>query len=328
MSRNDGLDEATETLSNDEGQIDQEALFAEEFAKLTGREPPEPDPLKEEPKAQEKEETSTEEEQAASDQTEWWKSLPEEQQAQVLNLLDEQQRLQNNYRSLHNRLAPTQRQLAEAQRRLQELTTSTPNQRTQGDASSKEAQPQEEDELWQRVKDSDPVLVEAIEKLLAKKEKEIEGKIEDRLRPINERTRESDLEREVQTLLQLVPNAVEVLTSPMYEDWLRVQPEKVQAMHTSPDHRDALTLLRLFDADVARMEQQYAPQTQQQQAPSPKAQEVAQRREEKLKNPIPQQASRPASVAQARQEEDPNELFNKLYAKELKQTSTPYMFRS
>lgn len=322
MSESTEVLDGTETLTNQAGPTDEEvqAIFAAEYQKVSGQPAPEAEPAKQVEEVKQ-EEASTDTPDAKEQAAEWWASLPEEAQQNVRSLLDERRSLEQNYRALHNRLAPTQRQLAEAQRRLKEQqTTPTPSLGTQVDASKEKTPEQPEDELWSKVKDSDPVLAEAIEKLIAKREKEMEAKVDQRLRPIHERTQEDTLERETQTLLSLVPNAVEVFTSPLYDDWLKLQPASVQAMHESSNHQDALALLRLFDSDVARYQASQQPVRPQ---ASSQAQQIQQRREEKLKNPIP--AARPA-VANAAQpkDDDATALFDKFFSQELKQTSLPY----
>lgn len=316
-----------ETLTTDNGQnqVDEDKLFAEAFAQITGK-PSDEEPApqqQEEETASEVEEAPEQPEQAASD-TAWLDSLPDEAKKQFQQLMEERARIENNYRALHNRLAPTQRQLAEAQRRLNELTPQT-RQPAHGDASKEEApkqQGQEQDDLWSRIKDTDPVLAEAIEKQMERERQTVLQEVEARLRPVHERTREDNLRQETQALIEMVPNAVEVFSSPMFGDWLKYQPASMQAMFESPNHQDALALLRLYDSDMARWEAQNAPSSPP--APDANVAKVAARRQEKLNNPLPQQARPATPVAQAVKEEDADKLFNEFMKRELKQTSLPY----
>ena len=331
-------EDTRETLEETEGQIDAEKLFAEDFARLTNREAPKQE---EEETLEEKEEATPEaspepeqQPQAASEPTnEWFDSLPDVAKQHVQELMNERSAIENNYKALHNRLAPTQRQLAEAQRRLKELTPQT--QPAQGDASKETQKAKEEqaekDELWEKIRDSDPTLTEAIEKQLAKERAAWQREMEERLRPINQRTYDDDIQREVEYLLHLVPNAVDVMSSPVFQDWLGNQAESVQAMYSSPRHQDALAMLRLFDSDVARYEaslaaQQPAQPAAQPAAPDPAAKQVAQRREEKLRSPLPQTAKQIAAAGSVR-EEDAEGLFNKIFDQQYKQASTPFLRR-
>jgi hypothetical protein len=310
-----------ETLANPDGQLDVQKIYEEEYNKVLGGDGAAPPPTEQEAPKEEVTPESTEqpkEEVKPPDNLAWLDTLPEEAKQRFEEVLREHAALQNNYKAVTNRLAPTQRRLAEAQRRLQELTSTTPNPVTQGDASDTKpkADGTAKDELWERIRESDPVLAEAIEAQLKRERAALAQEMEQRLRPLQERTRDDDLRTEVQTLTQLVPNAVEVFQSPDFNGWLDAQPPTVQKMFESSDHRDALALLRLFDADVARFESQHPAQQV-----NPKASEVAEKRQSRLANPLPV-AGKPA--ASPSQELDPEAYFKKVMTEELKRTSYPY----
>lgn len=317
--------ERTETLDAVNGQSEEDKLFAEAWDSVTSG-----TTYGEKSEEASKVETSEDPEQPAQQEAQednsssWLDSLPEEAKQQFQALLNERDSLQHNYRSLHNRLAPTQRKVTELQRRLQELQATPQTQPAPSvDVSPSKEEPKPKSELWSRVKESDPVLADAIEEMLAAERERLQEEFDSRLRPVQERTQEEDLQRETQRLLELVPNAVEVFTSPLYSSWLEMQPESIQKLHESPKHQDALALMRLFDSDVARFEMQYGQQQQTAQPaqPSNTADKVAQRRQEKLSKPIPQVA-RPAAAEY--KEEDAEALFAKLYDEQLKQASPQY----
>ena len=327
MSNANGEIDATELLDQSSGQSDDEKIFNEAWNSITAGEAFNKDAPSEEvtPEVETSEDPADKQpEQPAPQDTasQWMESLPEEAREHIQALLTERDSLQQNYRSVHNRLAPTQRKVTELQRRIQELQATPQTQSTPSvDVSKKEDKPTSE--LWAKVKESDPVLADAIEEMLASERNRMQQEFDSRLQPVHERTREDDLARETQTLLSIVPNAVEIFTSPLYADWLTYQPESIQKLHESPRHQDALALMRLFDADIARYEMQNGNQQQQASAqPSnPEADKVAQRRQEKLSKPVPQQ-NRPAAALP--KEESEEDVFNKAYNEAIKQAYPQY----
>lgn len=326
--------EQPETLEDNEGlNIDTDALFNEAFESIrSGKAPPkeQPEPV-EEPK-QDAVEPEQEEPTQPPEEEDWISKIPEELRDKVGNLLAERDYLQNNYKAVHNRLAPTQRQLAEAQRRLREreqLDVSKTQPAQKNDSSEKQAE--ERDELWSKIEESDPVLAEALEKRLAarlQQEREaLRKEFQDSVAPLQQRVQSEEFDRELNTLLSVVPNATEVLQSPEYVGWLEAQSPSVQALHTSPKAQDCIKLLQLYSWDAAQIYGQYGQQAspqQKQQTDTTEADRIAAQRKERLANPVPATGTRP-TAPKAKPLDTPEsleKLFNDTLEKELKQQKT------
>lgn len=312
--------EQSETLNDNDGLLDEDKLFEEAFASVTeGRELKSEEPIKEaQPEEEVKEEAKDSEPAQEPDPNSWLESLPEDVRANVQTLVEEHAHLQQNYKSVYNRLAPTQRRLAELERRIKEQQYPQTREPAPGNASEKSPEQIERDEEWERIKESDPVLAEAFEKKLKKQQEQFDKLIEERLRPYQERSYNDDLDRETQALLQVVPNAVEVFSHPSYMGWLEAQSESVQRLNKSPRHEDAIALLKLYDADISRYQASQQPPPQAQPQVNQEAAKVQQRREDKLKNPVPQSGAR---TAPKQEEMDETKLFNEFFKKELAEQS-------
>lgn len=337
MSNNDSGTEQTATLEAGDGQIDTEALFNEAFESIRkGETPPKEQPAPQD-KPEEKEDSVEEEATPSEQEEDWISKIPDELRDKVSSLLTDRESLYNNYKALHNRLAPTQRQLADAQRRLREREQLDLAPKTQpapkNDSSEKQASgdPLEKDELWSKIEESDPVLAEALEKRLASKlqqEREaLRKEFRDSLTPLQEKNTSEEFNRELDTLLSVVPNAPEVLQSPEYNGWLEAQGPAIRSMHTSPKAQDAIRLLQLYSFDAQQMyqqSQQYQNRQPANQTDTSEADRIAAERRDRLANPVPTTGTRPTAPKAKPLDtaESLEKLFNDTLKNELEQQKT------
>lgn len=185
------------------------------------------------------------------------------------------------------------------------------------------AQPQqadpEVDDVWNQLKEADPILYKALDKKLKALEDKVAveatRKVEEKLQPMEAERHEMFVQEQLGMLEQSVPNWREVTSDPYWKMWLDSQTPGTQAMFNSPYAADSIRLLKLYADDMATMfgqhTQQQVPQQPQQAAANPQAQQVDQARQQKLAKTAPLPAA-PAGTPKAgtlTQEQ----MFNKFY---------------
>lgn len=334
MSENTERSEELETLDENNGQTDNtESYFNDVYeAVRTGKVPPAAtEPVKKEDSVEttteeEEEEKSTQSatEDTSGEEDDWIDKIPDELKERVNNLLTEREALSNNFKALHNRLAPTQRQLAEAQRRLREREqldkAPTTQPAPQNDSSEKK---DEQDEVWEKIRESDPVLAEALDKRLAKQlqnERDaLRKEFQDSIAPLQQKNSSEEFSRELDHLLSVVPNAPEVLQSPQYIGWLEAQSPQVQALNASPKAQDCIKILQLYSWDAQQIYGQSQPKQQETREDTTEADKIAQQRSERLRNPVPTPGTKP-TAPKAKPLDTPEsleKLFNETLQKEL-----------
>jgi len=174
----------------------------------------------------------------------------------------------------------------------------------------------EADDVWDQLKQADPVLVAALEKkfkaLEGRAAQEAEHKVQERFQPIEQAQREQFIQEQLQTLDSYVPNWREVAQDPMYQSWFDAQTPGTKALYNSLYATDTVRLLKLYADDMERYfgQQPVAPAAP---APSsnPQVSHIDKQRQEKLAKSAPVPTSGVGVAKQAALSQD--QLFSKFY---------------
>lgn len=279
-----------------------EALFAESFNKVTGKEytptqvvdtpalevkpepvtpveegktpeapeKKEPEPEKKEPAAEpeKKEEKKEEAKEADTDPYKWVSELPENIRGKVVAEINARMAGEHYKKSNEGRIAAYQKQILDLQR---EMSKVTPADKQPAPAERSPKTPEE----WTKLAKDDPEIATAVEArvksevdaAVAAMQAEIQGlrKSDDAL--YEDRNRQY-VEQERAALQAMVPNYVEVMTSKEFQHWRdnEAGPALRQVALTSTHHLDAVRVLQAYADDMIRSGR--ATPRQEQQAPA------------------------------------------------------------
>lgn len=244
------------------------------------------------------------------DPNDWLKSLPDNVRANVENLAKQASLWQQR----HQEQASEKRRVLNELNQLKKKVEAPKPQPAQADA--------EVDDVWNQLKEADPILYKALDKKLRALEDKLAGeaarKVEEKLQPLEYERHEAFVQEQLGALEQQVPNWREVTSDPYWKMWLDAQTSGTQAMFNSPYAADSVRLLKLYADDMSRLFGQQQPvdvppqqQAQPTTAVDPKAAQVSQARQDKLAKtaPLPAAPAGANKTAPLTQEQ----MFNKFY---------------
>lgn len=254
-----------------------------------------------------KDDASTQAEPKTQEQTatqNWLDSLDPAIKANIEQLIQHNQQLEHQYKSVNGRLAAYQRRYEDAQKEAvkykQQLTA--PPQGHTAPAASKNPQSLsiEDDPDLKQLAETDEQLARVILKQrqeVAQREEELRKKIEQlesKFNPLEQRFVQQAQVTELQKLEQRVPNVREIFNHPAWEEWVNAQPRGVQSLANSDYAEDVERALELYGQDMRRIYGEPSKPTTKPHAPvDPRAGAVQQERERKLQA---QPVGSPASV--------------------------------
>jgi len=248
----------------------------------------------------------------------------------IIGEIQARMQAEHRIRSDNGRVAAFQRQARELKQALAQLKEQKNKPPGDGPPAA-DAAPQTPEE-WNSVIEADPVLAKAVQALL-KSEVEaakatVRGEFQEKLKgavePIYTDRVQQGRAEEQSKLLQLVPNAYEVIQSQPYQYFINnVAPPGLRELAVkSTDHRDAVAVLRDYASWMIATGQAPAP-SQQQPDPAPAADtsdadRIAQERANKLKTTTPGAAPsapvRPGAATNNLDSEAANDLLLKYFA--------------
>ena len=243
------------------------------------------------------------------DPNDWLSTLPEAARKNVENLAKQASLWQQRH----------QEQASEKRRVLNELNQL--KKKVEAPKAPEHEPDAEVDDVWNQLKEADPILYKALDKKLRALEGKLAGeaerKVQEKLQPIEYERREAFVQEQLGALEATVPNWREVTSDPYWKMWLDSQTPGTQAMFNSPYAADSIRLLKLYADDMERMFGQQQPQqvAQPAQQPvvasNPQAQQVDQARQQKLAKtaPLPAAPAGTPKAATLTQEQ----MFNKFY---------------
>lgn len=261
--------------------------------------------------AERKEVVAEEQPPSQPDPNDWLSTLPEAARKNVENLAKQAQLWQQRH----------QEQASEKRRVLNELNQL--KKKVEAPAPQAPASGgDEEDDVWQQLKEADPILYKALDKKLkaleGKLATEAERKVQEKLQPLEYERKEAFVQEQLGTLEAHVPNWREVTSDPYWKMWLEAQTPGTKALFNSLYAADSIRILKLYADDMASVFGNQQEQVQQQQAPAPnqqqadpKVQQVEQARQQKLARTAPLPAA-PAGSPKAGQLTR-EQLFDKFY---------------
>lgn len=182
------------------------------------------------------------------------KELPGDAQQFIQKIMAERDLADQRYRTTSGRLHKTRQEFLERQREVAELRTrvAQPQPSVEAQAKIDHAKSLEE---WQAVIQAEPTLAKAVDALtdakvgaVAAQLTKLQTDLEARSNATNEYNQALNREQEWDKLTQRVSNVQDVLSSPVYKDWIAHRaPPYIQKMATeSVDHRDALFVLETY----------------------------------------------------------------------------------
>ncbi len=257
----------------------------------------------------ERKEVAAEQPPSQPDPNDWLKSLPDNVRQNVENLAKQASLWQQK----HQEQASEKRRVLNELNQLKKKVEAPKPQPSQVDA--------EVDDVWNQLKEADPILYKALDKKLRALEDKLAGeaarKVEEKLQPLEYERHEAFVQEQLSVLEHQVPNWREVTSDPYWKMWLDSQTPGTQAMFNSPYAADSVRLLKLYADDMARMfgqQQQQIQEAPPQAAPvavDPKAAQVSQARQDKLAKtaPLPAAPAGTTKTAPLTQEQ----MFNKFY---------------
>lgn len=257
----------------------------------------------------ERKEVAAEQPPSQPDPNDWLSTLPEAARKNVENLAKQASLWQQRH----------QEQASEKRRVLNELNQL--KKKVEAPKAPEHEPDAEVDDVWNQLKEADPILYKALDKKLKALEGKLAGeaerKVQEKLQPIEYERQEAFVQEQLGALEATVPNWREVTSDPYWKMWLDSQTPGTQAMFNSPYAADSIRLLKLYADDMERMfgQQQHQQQAQSQQqhvvAGNPQAQQVDQARQQKLAKtaPLPAAPAGTPKAATLTQEQ----MFNKFY---------------
>jgi len=256
----------------------------------------------------ERKEVAAEQPPSQPDPNDWLSTLPEAARKNVENLAKQASLWQQRH----------QEQASEKRRVLNELNQL--KKKVEAPKAPEHEPDAEVDDVWNQLKEADPILYKALDKKLKALEGKLAGeaerKVQEKLQPIEYERQEAFVQEQLGALEATCWNWREVTSDPYWKMWLDSQTPGTQAMFNSPYAADSIRLLKLYADDMERMfgqQQQVAQPVQQQPvvAGNPQAQQVDQARQQKLAKtaPLPAAPAGTPKAATLTQEQ----MFNKFY---------------
>lgn len=244
-------------------------------------------------------------------------ALPPEVQDRITKLEQEKAQFEHRFKSDLGRVAALQRKVDELSRAL--ASPQTPRE-PEPAATPPNVAKTKFDEKLARVKEIDPELADLLQALkedaLEDSRKEITDKVSQTERLFRQKEEQETWYREKTRLLEMVPQADEVFSSPLWREWKESQTPGVLALASSANADEMYLAMQKFAADTARM---YPELAQPEETPAqpvstpsnPAVNKLLDDRARKLSagNPIPQ-AVAPKQGRGIPGEDDPNALFN------------------
>jgi hypothetical protein len=186
----------------------------------------------------------------------WRSKLPDDVKAlvekEVTQLAQQNERLNQYYRSNEGRVSALMRQINELKSQ-----TSTPAQPPVRDATPAATAQVDDDEFLQDLKESDPALYtvlkqreaknqQAVQRELERARKEFEKTLDSRIAPIAQAEQERAIHAELEKVQAAVPNVAEIVNSPEWTQFKTVVPKGVRALAESSTADEMLTALWMF----------------------------------------------------------------------------------
>ena len=180
--------------------------------------------------------------------------FPEDKRDLVKQLVLAQQRVEQQHRSAQGRLAAERKQRHQLERELSQLRSRTGASSPQDPALAEQAKADYEKSIgeWKQVVEAEPTLAKAVDALTdAKVRSAVEGlrsELDGRDEVYQRQAYEDEKQREMNLLLEVVPNALEVARSPEFMFWKEnVAPPGIrQLAETSINHLDALSVFQQY----------------------------------------------------------------------------------
>jgi len=236
----------------------------------------------------------------------WLDSLSPEVKGNIEKLLQQNQQLEHQYKSVNGRLAAYQRRYEDAQKEAvkykQQLTAPPQGQTAAASKNPPNLSKIEDDPDLKQLAETDEQLARVILKQrqeTALREDELRKKIESlesKFNPMEKQFTRQAQYSELEKLKSYVPNAEEIFRHPAWDEWRNAQPLGVQALADSDYADDVARAIELYGQDMRRLygEPSVRQGTQHHSTSvDPRAEEVRKERERKLQA---QPVGSPASV--------------------------------
>lgn len=197
---------------------------------------------------------------ATVDPNKWLENLDEGVRANVLKLLEDKQRVEHAYNSEQGRIRAAQDALRradqarrEAESYKKELDTIKAKLSTaQPQPTAAASQSVDNDADLQALKETDEQLYRLFVKERQQHLQEIQAlkgelnTVRGSIQPLEEYKQEAHLASELDRLTSVVPNAVEILRHPAWDEWKSTVPDQIRSLADSDKHQDVLYAMQLY----------------------------------------------------------------------------------
>lgn len=236
--------------------------------------------------------------------------------AKLREQLDKLGKENHALKSQAGRVPHVQRRLKELEERLEALNKPSP-----ANHPSATIQPKVLEKL-KGIRESDPELADAVAKAIEEATSGIAAETVARQREILELQRNQELESyqaaQIGLLLEMVPNAKEVVASPQWSEWKNAQSADIVRLAESDDAASVALAMRLYGEDMRVKYPQLAQQPQKTEATKPSDEDAAKAakiEQERIARQAAAAKVSPSSVTpQGGLPDDPEALFKKYYA--------------
>jgi hypothetical protein len=238
-----------------------------------------------------KDDTSTQAEPNKTETQNWLDSLDPAIRGNIEQLIQQNQQLEHQYKSVNGRLAAYQRRYEDAQKEAvkykQQLTAPPQGQSAAASKNSPSLNKIEEDPDLKQLAETDEQLARVIlkrEEALRQEIESMKNALNENLSPLRQQFQHQQQQYELQKLTQIVPNAIEIFQHRAWQEWVDAQPPAVQALANSDYAEDAARAIELYGMDMRRIYGEPTRQTQQpaRTNPDPRVEDVRKERERKL----------------------------------------------
>lgn len=247
-----------------------------------------------------KDDTSTQAEPNKTETQNWLDSLDPAIRGNIEQLIQQNQQLEHQYKSVNGRLAAYQRRYEDAQKEAvkykQQLTAPPQGQSAAASKNSPSLNKIEEDPDLKLLADTDEHLARVIlkrEEALRQEIESMKNVLNENLSPLRQQFQYQQQQSELQKLKQIVPNVEEIFRHSAWQEWVDAQSPAVRALAESDYAEEAARAIELYGMDMRRI---YGEPTRQQPVrnnPDPRVEDVRKERERKLQA---QPVGSPASV--------------------------------
>lgn len=181
-------------------------------------------------------------------------SLPEERRDFVKKLLEDRARAEQQFRSAQGRLAAERRQRQHFEQEVNKLRSHVSGNVPQDKVVAEQAKADFEKAIseWKEVVEAEPTLAKAIDALTDAKVEEalkaMRAELAGRDEVQERRAVEESRHREMELLIEAVPNALEVIQSQEFQYWKQnvASPGLRQLADNSINHMDAISVLQQY----------------------------------------------------------------------------------